>query len=250
MKTLFISDLDGTLLNSNAKISESTARIINSLIKKGLYFTVATARSERTAIPMTSGLDINVPHILMNGVIIYSDGYIKYHTISQENAVEISTLFKKHNIMGTAFEIKDNKLTVHENNTNITNPIYVTANTDYNILFPLERDISKLENISHTFYEDTYTGKWFLEIFSDKATKANGIKFLREKYGFDKIVCFGDNLNDISMFNESDVRVAVANAKPEIKKLADFVTLSNDEDGVAVWLGEHYKEFLGGKHYE
>ena len=46
------------------------------------------------------------------------------------------------------------------------------------------------------------------------------------------------------MFQEADLRVAVANAKPEIKKLADFVTLSNDEDGVAVWLGEHYKEFI------
>ena len=248
MKTLFISDLDGTLLNSNAKISESTARIINLLIKKGLYFTVATARSERTAIPMTSGLDINVPHILMNGVIIYSDGYIKYHTIPEKNAFEISSLFKKHNIKGSIFEITDNKLKVRENtDININyddNPIYITSNNKYDILLPLERDISKLENISHTFYEDTYTGKWFLEIFSDKATKANGIKFLREKYGFDKIVCFGDTLNDISMFNESDVRVAVANAKPEIKKLADFVTLSNDEDGVSVWLGEHYKEFI------
>ncbi|MDD6345728.1 MAG: HAD hydrolase family protein, partial [Oscillospiraceae bacterium] len=63
MKTLFISDLDGTLLNSNAEISENTALIINSLIKKGLHFTVATARSERTAIPMTSCLDINVPRV-------------------------------------------------------------------------------------------------------------------------------------------------------------------------------------------
>ncbi len=244
MKTLFISDLDGTLLNSKAEISEKTACIINSLIKENLYFTIATARSERTAVPMTSGLDINAPRILMNGVIIYSEGYVKYHTISQENAIEISALFKKHNITGTAFEIKDNKLTVHEKNTNIANPIYVTANTDYNILFPLERDISELDNISHTFYEDTYTGKWFLEVFSDKATKANAIKFLRENYGFERVVCFGDNLNDLTMFNESDVRVAVSNAKKELKETADFITLSNDEDGVAVWLYENYRKFI------
>lgn len=248
MKTLFISDLDGTLLNFNAKISENTARIINSLIKKGLYFTVATARSERTAIPMTLCLDINVPRVLMNGVIIYSDGYIKYHTIPEKNAFEISAFFKKHNIKGSIFEITDNKLNVREN-TDIDinyadNPIYIASNNKYDILLPLERDISRLENIGHTFYEDTYTGKWFLEIFSENASKSNGIKFLRKKYGFDKVVCFGDNLNDITMFQESDLRIAVSNAKPEIKKLADFVTLSNDEDGVAVWLDEHYKEFL------
>ena len=138
MKTLFISDLDGTLLNSKAEISEKTACIINSLTKENLYFTIATARSERTAIPMTLCLDINVPHVLMNGVIIYSDGYIKYHTIPEKNAFEISSLFKKHNIKGSIFEITDNKLKVRENtDININyddNPIYITSNNKYDIL--------------------------------------------------------------------------------------------------------------------
>ncbi len=246
MKTLFISDLDGTLLNSNAKVSENTVRIINGLIEKGVYFTVATARSQRTAIPMTENININVPRVLMNGTVIYSPDNIKYHSIPEKSVSEISALYNKHNLKGTMFEMINNKLIVHENIsiTNKENPIYITANNNYDILFPLERDIDKLDNISHTFYEDTYTGKWFLEIFSDKATKANAVKYLRQEYNFDRIVCFGDNLNDITMFQESDLRVAVANAKPELKKLADFITLSNDDDGVAVWLEKNYKEIL------
>jgi len=248
MKTLFISDLDGTLLNSNAEVSENTFRIINNLIAKGIYFTVATARSERSAIPMTENININVPMILMNGTVIYSPDNIKYHSIPEKSVSEISSLYNKHHLKGTIFEMINSKLIVHENISieNKENPIYITANNNYDILLPLERDIDKLDNISHTFYEDTYTKKWFLEIFSDKATKANAVKYLRQEYNFDRIVCFGDNLNDITMFQESDLRVAVANAKPELKKLADFVTLSNDDNGVAVWLEKNYKEFLYG----
>ena len=61
MNKLFISDLDGTLFNSNAEITDNTAEIINSLIERGMNFTFATARSERSAIEMTKKLKINTP---------------------------------------------------------------------------------------------------------------------------------------------------------------------------------------------
>jgi len=276
MKTLFISDLDGTLLNSNAEISENTFRIINNLIAKGVYFTIATARSERSAIPMTENININVPMILMNGATIFNPvkefGFTRqrkeHYWISKETSLKISDIYDKHGIKGSMYRIYWARLLSYSNYINedkfrfqycesfreeITksrysadcdSPIYFTANDEYDVLLPMKNDIEKLEGIKYTFYKDTYTGKWFLEIFSENASKANGIKFLRKKYGFDKVVCFGDNLNDITMFNESDIRVAVANAKPELKSLADFVTLSNDDDGVAVWLEKNYKEFL------
>ncbi|MDE5946387.1 MAG: HAD family hydrolase [Oscillospiraceae bacterium] len=268
---LFISDLDGTLFNSKAEISTSTANIINRIIYQGANFSFATARSIYSALPMTKSLNINIPFILMNGVSIYDhkNKYIKNEYIPKKSSIEISELFKKHNIKGFLYRIVNNIL--YACYTEITdnimqsfaeerknkfgkpfiqcndfkniisgeNEIYFTTTGEYKKLLPLKNDIANLEHIDFAFYEDNYTKKWFLEIFSKKASKANAIKFMRSKYGFKKVVCFGDNLNDISMFNESDLCIAVENAKPELKQKADIITLSNDNDGVALWLYEN-----------
>ena len=71
MKTLHISDLDGTLLDNEGKLSDENKRRINNLIEKGLLFTIATARTFATVVPILDGVKINCPVILMNGVMIY-----------------------------------------------------------------------------------------------------------------------------------------------------------------------------------
>lgn len=70
MKTLYISDLDGTLLNSQGKISDYSIKTINNLINEGMIFTYATARSLVSASPVTRGLIKNLPLIIYNGTFI------------------------------------------------------------------------------------------------------------------------------------------------------------------------------------
>jgi len=77
---------------------------------------------------------------------------------------------------------------------------------------------------------------YYLEIFNVTASKKTAVKFLREKYGFERIVGFGDNHNDLPMFEACDVRVAVNNATSNVKDIADFICDSNEEDGVAKWI--------------
>lgn len=268
MNKLFISDLDGTLFNSNAEITDNTAEIINSLIERGMNFTFATARSERSAIEMTKKLKINTPCLLMNGVIVYDINaeiecrYVNYEYISYEKSIILSELYDELGIKGNMYRIINGNLTSFSTNPDAdksqylfcehfrdfivnessTLPIYFTANDDFDILLPLKENVSALDGVDCTFYEDTYTGKWFLEIFSENASKSNGIKYLKNKYNYDHVTCFGDNLNDISMFMTADVRVAVENAKAELKKYADFTALSNDEDGVAEWLKNNFSD--------
>ena len=91
------------------------------------------------------------------------------------------------------------------------------------------------------FYLDVYNGEWYLEVFSHKASKYNAVRFIREKYGFERVVAFGDNLNDLSMFEAADVKVAVGNAREELKAAADIVIGPNTEEGVARWLTENYR---------
>ena len=71
MKRLYISDLDGTLLDSGGIVTVRTADTLNRLISEGMYFTFATARSPYSIVNITAPLKISVPCILMNGVSIY-----------------------------------------------------------------------------------------------------------------------------------------------------------------------------------
>jgi hydroxymethylpyrimidine pyrophosphatase-like HAD family hydrolase len=78
---------------------------------------------------------------------------------------------------------------------------------------------------------------WY-KFSSGKATKENAIKFISEKFEIptEKIVAFGDDFNDIGMLQLCGKGVAMENAIGQVKSVADFITLSNNEDGVAKFL--------------
>ena len=74
-----------------------------------------------------------------------------------------------------------------------------------------------------------------------EASKSNAIRQLQSMLNCEKLIVFGDGKNDIDMFQMADERYAVANAHDDLKEYATEIILSNDEDGVARWLEEHYK---------
>ena len=90
--------------------------------------------------------------------------------------------------------------------------------------------------INSIYQKDIYSGAQWCEILPKDATKANAALQLKAMLGCDKMVVFGDNLNDLSMFQVADERYAVANAVQELKDIANGVIESNDDDGVARWL--------------
>ena len=269
MKTLYVSDLDGTLLDPSPKITSRTAETLNFLIAKGMEFTFATARSIYSAVPITSALDINVPCILMNGVSIYdivNERYIKNEFIAPEDSAEILRIFGKYGIHCFMYRIDNGILTCYysELTTKVMQSfaevrkheykkpfvqcrladyadeytVYFTTTGPYEELLPVKLEAEKIAGVNIAFYLDVYNGAWYLEIFSHKASKANALRFLRENYGFDKVVAFGDNLNDLPMFEQADTKIAVGNARDEVKAAADIVIGTNDRDGVAEYLAK------------
>lgn len=269
-KTLYISDLDGTLLSPEPAVTRKTAETINALAANGMNFTFATARSIYSAIPITSALKINVPCILMNGVSIYDIGnerYIKNEFIEPADSAEVLRAFARHGVKCFMYRIDDGILTCyyseltsrvmrsfaevrkHEYKKPFVQcrledhadefAVYFTTTGPYEELYPVKQDIEKLPGVDIAFYLDVYNNAWYLEVFSHKASKSNGLRFLREKYGFDEIVAFGDNLNDLPMFEQADIKIAVGNARDEVKAAADAVIGNNSEDGVAEWLNSH-----------
>ena len=104
-------------------------------------------------------------------------------------------------------------------------------------------ELTKIQGLTVNYYEDIYEEDcYFLEAYSSEASKANGIKFLERYIEHDNLVCFGDNLNDIPMFELADEAYATANAVDELKEMATAVIGSCDEDGVARFLEERFNK--------
>ena len=273
-KTLFISDLDGTLLNRSAELSAYTAAALNAMIGGGLHFSVATARSPVSTLNVLDGMIFNVPLVLMNGVLIYDAGRNHYDLVNYMRPDVVSAVvkvLKEHNATGLLCKMADSELTtyhealeskilrdfVHERVTKFKrvyiktdsftdvppdNVINIAILDSLELLTPVQGALADRPDLNMTLYKDVYSPEmWCLEIFSDGASKRNAVAFLRETRGYEKIIGFGDNLNDLPMFEACDVRVAVENARPELKAAADYICGSNDDDGVVKWIEEHIK---------
>jgi hydroxymethylpyrimidine pyrophosphatase-like HAD family hydrolase len=118
---------------------------------------------------------------------------------------------------------------------------YVSLIADEQTLRQVRDEVTdELEGCHVVLSEDNYTqGQFWLELSSSAATKACAIGALRRELGADRLVCFGDNLNDLPMFAAADHAVAVSNAVPEVRRAADEIIGSNDDDAVADWLSFH-----------
>jgi len=119
---------------------------------------------------------------------------------------------------------------------------YITAMGDEALLQEARDTFSPMDNLGTLYYREIYSGEYWLELMHARANKADAALLLKEKLGCDRLVCFGDSINDLPMFRVADRCFATANADPRLKEAATEVIGSNDEDAVALWL-EQYGEF-------
>ena len=264
-KILYVSDLDGTLLNSNEQVSEYSSKALNDLVSKGMIFSYATARSSSTSEKVTKGVNAKIPIIVYNGAFIIDNKTNKRlitNVFSDEEKNKIWKLLMENEIFPIVYSlINDNekfsylshkvtsgmelfldsrKNDIRDNPLCNTNEIingkvfYFTCIDSEEKLFPL---YEALKNKYYCVYQkDIYTKEQWLEIMPQAATKANAILQLKRMYKCDKIISFGDGKNDIPMFEISDECYAVENADSELKKIATGIIESNNNDGVGKWL--------------
>lgn len=265
--TLYVSDLDGTLLRSDETLSQYTIDVINKLTNKGIYFSYATARSYITSKKVTAGLDARIPLIVYNGTFVIDN---------QTEEILIANYFKP-DILAVLDELFDNNIYpvvysfvdgkecfsfIPEKINNGTrafldtrkgdkrwreaetepdlikgNLFYITCIDSKEKLEPLYKKYKDKYHV--VFQEDIYTKEQWLEIMPKEASKSNAILQLKEYLGLKRVVSFGDALNDIDMFKISDEAYAVENSFEELKREASGVIGSNNEDGVARWLSSN-----------
>ncbi len=266
-KTIYISDLDGTLLSSKRQISEQSKKLLNELIdNQGLHFSVATARTPATVEHLLCEVHIKEPIVVMNGVALYDlqkHEYSKVEYIEPQVSKSVIEKLGEWIKQGFIYTIDNHRLTVHYNQLEekgrknfyeerknleykkFTNEplahydhiiyfVFIDSQENIQTIYDLLQDI---DGIGCVMYKDIYSKEsYLLEVYSNKATKANGIKKLKMDGHFTKVISFGDQLNDLNMFHEADEAYAVGNAVNELKEIATAVIGTNDEDSVAQFI--------------
>ena len=269
---LFVSDLDGTLLNSQKVLSKKTVSLLNHLLEQGLQFTVATARSFESAQHILAPLHLSLPIVLFNGVFVY-DPQQRRHLVSQflpKTVVEdVLACLASHSIQPLVYtqDVRGESHVYYTGIRNHSEDRYITdrlANGDtrfrvvssfqqalaeqvitinaidsQHVLDPLVHEVRHTFPVNPHYAEDLYApGYYWLEMTHPQATKQHGVQFLKTHLGATCLVCFGDHLNDLPMFHVADEAYAVKNAHEAVKHEATGMILSNDEHGVALYLAQ------------
>lgn len=278
MKTLYVSDLDGTLLNSATQISAKSARLLNDAISKGALFTIATARTPATVAPILKDIDMQLPAIVMTGATLWDTHTHRYHRkrcISTHAAKKLIEIYESTLTSSFVYTLSDEMIEIYHvggpltelqrafMEERINNPFkrfHISSHPSESLLpeelknvilmysmLPDAKAAStyeltrQLDNIRPQYYHDIYGPEiGILEAFSSEATKAKALMALAAETGADRIVAFGDNINDLPMLEVADVAVAVENALPEVKDVANIVIGNHDTDAVARFISEDF----------
>ena len=264
---LYVSDLDGTLMRSDGTLSPETARMINALTEHGVAFTYATARSIESARTIAGGLNLPLPAITRNGCVLADNAtgkHLEKALFTEEEIALLKTLlpelpefgfvscFIGEEMVKTYLPGKhtpgfqkyvdcyadDPRMKPVDSFEGlfIGQPGYVTLIDEKERIRPLYERVRQYDCWETLFQKDTYWDEYWVEICPRNCTKAKAILKMKERYGFDRLVVFGDSVNDLSMFRSADESYAVANAIDELKEAATAVIGSNEEDAVADFL--------------
>lgn len=272
-KYLIALDMDGTLLNRHGKVSKRTIEVLNSLIRKGHYIVPASGRAF-TILPKEilelQGIQFAV---LENGAIVWdwkNQCAIKQERLPQGFVAAILEEIERQTASGYYAEVIVNgKVYADERIQKELEQSKIMGNfakyMRQNHIF-LENLSSRIELLNaaeklNVYFEDMNLGeavreKWKKEPQLNVTTsvsgnaeftaagisKGHGILTLQQHLGIPKEHCIaiGDDENDLEMFEQVQVAVAMGNAKEKVKSAADEVTLDCDEDGAAVFLERYF----------
>ena len=267
-KTLYVSDLDGTLLGDDSQLSERTVNTLNEAIAAGALFTAATARTPATAAPLLERVDIALPLVVMSGAAMWDSGrrcFTAARRFEPATIKQIVAVCNRHGLHPLVYRRRGNEIHVHHwgdmhpaerefvDQRLHTWKIFhlddrdyaraegeamiVFAMNDYQRLVPVEREISATIDCRALLSHDIFVPETgLLEVYPKGTSKADAIARLAHDCGAERVVVFGDNLNDIDMMRSATWSVAVENAIEPVRREACEVIGPNTADSVARYI--------------
>ncbi len=247
-------DLDGTLLNSHKELPSGTAEVFMEARRAGLLISIVTGRNACSVRALGKVLSFSGPHASSGGALVSGNGgrpVFTRHTLRREDTRQIVEICRRWNL--TLFLQNDKRILMENGDrylAEVSRPYYPCApQACQDILAglhfkPLKATIygepKDLEGARLDFarcdgsFNATTAGEEDIEITSAGVNKGSALREISAVTGIphQNIMAIGDSPNDLSMFREAGVSVAVANALPEVKEAADIIAPSNDEAGV------------------
>ena len=245
MVKMIVSDLDGTLLRNDKTISDKTIETLKHCREANIKVVYATGRggSAERAAPARH-FD---GRIVMNGAVAHVGDSVVYNCLIPYKIARPLLIACDRQGIKTASEVSgmhySNFATSDEwpNITNYKITDFSKHDIDAEKLYMIVKNIDDQKFIEKNLPNGLYltvSRDGLAQVMHKDATKSKAIIALAHFWGIDQseIVAFGDDLNDLDMLSHAGIGVAMGNAVDELKVIADYICLSNEEDGVAEWI--------------
>ncbi len=257
-KAVFL-DMDGTLLKSDHSVSEATIQTIQTLTKKGIPVVLVSARPINAVLPTfrNIGLPAHTPLVTLNGsYIVENEEPIFEATIDLETTAKVTEQVRpfkatiayylqrewysevndawtdhEQKIMDVAVRVEPIDRLIREWSTRRIGPNKMMVMSEPENITGIQQHLRSVYNGQLNIYPSKAT---YLEVMDTRGSKSNAVKFVSERLGLlpAEIIAMGDNYNDIEMIGFAGMGVAMGNAPDDIKAKADYVTDTNNNDGV------------------
>ena len=270
---LIVFDLDGTLLNRQATISDYTSETLERLAQREIAYTIATGRTLHGARAILEGHRFDLPQAYKNGVMIWHPRQRRYTSRTTLTASELDNVVHaciRQGVTPFVFTLdEDHDASVYypalqtDADRELVRVLRGEQNLERRGLddLPAEAAVTHVNAIGAPAAIDAiarsvgdephlvaYSGfaregadwRW-LDVHHSDASKGGAIKMLKELLGLERVICFGDSDNDLSMFEAADESYAPANANDNIKSAATAVIGHHDEEGIARFLRERFE---------
>lgn len=266
-KTLYISDLDGTLLQKDASVSSFAREELNRMIGRGLAFSISTARSTGSVLNILDGLNLTVPIAMFNGALYYdmaAGKFVKVFSFSPEKAAAILQVMERFGLNNTMYcydgegllaayrkmDTEHQKKFMAARQTGYKQwvqtgnlpavaekyePVFFSFSGEKETLDPAKDAFEKLGGTEVSYYPDG-GGVWYLELQPAGVDKRRSVQELKKLTGAGRVVCFGDNHNDLPMKEAADEFLVMENGEDAVKRVADKILPPNTDDGVVRYL--------------
>ncbi|WP_226576897.1 Cof-type HAD-IIB family hydrolase [Halobacillus litoralis] len=260
---LIALDLDGTLLTDNKTISEKTKKTIQNVMDQGHIVVIATGRPHRASINYYHELGLDTPMVNFNGALIHHPSNHNWDAIHSpigiRTAHKIIYICQKLGVKNILAEVKD-KVYLDQYDEEIMS-IFQTKNDPITVgglqsnlkedptsilIHPEEEKIQQLRDELDDHASLIDHRKWgapwhVIEIVRAGMNKAVGLDKISRYFHIPKerIIAFGDEDNDLEMIEYAGVGVAMGNAINELKDVSNYVTQSNEEDGISIFLDNY-----------
>lgn len=261
-KKLIAIDLDGTTLTREKTISKRTKRALQAAMQQGHHVVIATGRPPRASLAYYQELSLRSPMINFNGAFVHhhhDETWGHHHfPMERETAFAVLDACERLDISSIMMEVKDNyylgshddgliKFAAHDGRppSGIGNLRELVTEHPTNVLIsPGKHRMNDLRAYLHEHHADVIDHRLWgvpyhvIEVVRAGVNKGSSLALVAESLGVarEDVIAFGDEDNDTEMIRYAGLGVAMGNANPMLKSIADHITDTNDNDGIAMVL--------------